>query len=448
MGRSRDWPRTATALATGMATGVAAMVGGALLVYMGDRVLAGAGFIMALALLSFAAGLWVGSPDGPAPGHRRMVGRWIFAIGALVLASFVATFWITSPLFQTSPLGPPVAVVFLLAEPMYAMGALLAAIEARRRGWFERPGHGSVRDGHRGAGVVLPGLVGAAAGLLVTAGWLIPMLPPGPVLLGTALLMTAAASVEMAAGGTAHAKEAGMADRVVVVTGVGRRGQLGYAVARAFVDRGARVLVTGRSPEVEERARELGGDVIAVVADIAAPAGAEAVIDAVRERWARLDVLVNVAGGLTVTKPLAETSDEEWRREVESNATTAFVMTRAALPMLREAGGSVVNFASPAGERAVAGLGAYSAGKAGVIALTRALAREEEGAGVRVNAVAPGLVDTEENREAMSGGTGTGWTGKRVVTREQVVAVVMFLAAEASSGVNGEVVGVAGGRVS
>lgn len=427
---------------------MAAMVGGALLVYMGERVLAGAGFIMALALLSFAAGLWVGSPDGPAPGHRRMVGRWIFAIGALVLASFVATFWITSPLFQTSPLGPPVAVVFLLAEPMYAMGALLAAIEARRRGWFERPGAGSVRDGRRGAGVVLPALVGAAAGLLVTAGWLIPMLPPGPVLLGTALLMAAAGSVEVAAGGTAHAKEAGMADRVVVVTGVGRRGQLGYAVARAFVDRGARVLVTGRSPEVEERARELGGDVIAVVADIAAPAGAEAVIDAVRERWARLDVLVNVAGGLTVTKPLAETSDEEWRREVESNATTAFVMTRAALPMLREAAGSVVNFASPAGERAVAGLGAYSAGKAGVIALTRALAREEEGAGLRVNAVAPGLVDTEENREAMSGGTGTGWAGKRVVTREQVVEVVLFLAGEASSGVNGEVVGVPGGRVS
>jgi meso-butanediol dehydrogenase / (S,S)-butanediol dehydrogenase / diacetyl reductase len=440
----RDWASLTGGLSAGIALGVAGMAGGALLLYMGERFLSSAGFLLAVGLVSVAAGLWVGAPEGRAPASRRMAGRWMLAIVALVLASFVSTLWLAIPAFQVSPLGPPVAVVFLLAEPLYALGTLLGALEARRRAraslWRVAAAPGGAGVG--GAGVAFPALLGAAVGVLVTANWLIPAFPPGPVLLGAALLLAAFGTVELTAG---HAKEEPMEDRVVVVTGVGGRGQLGYAVASAFVAEGARVLVTGRTAEVEARAGELGKGVVAVVADVADPAGAESVIAEVRARWSRLDVLVNLAGGLTVQKAVAETAPEEWQREHESNVGTVFALTRASLPLLRESRGVVVNFASPAGERAMARLGAYSAAKAGVIALTRALALEEGEHGVRVNAVAPGLVDTVENQAAMADGASR---SRPMVRREEVVAAVLFLASDAASGVNGEVLRVLGGRPS
>jgi NAD(P)-dependent dehydrogenase (short-subunit alcohol dehydrogenase family) len=442
-GRRWDWPRSAAALGAGVAAGFAAMAGGALLLYTGDRFLSSAGFLVALALVSLAAGVWVGAPDGPQPGHRRMLGRWVFVVVALVLASFVATFWLASPAFQTSPLGPPVAVVFLFAEPLYAVGALLAALESRRRGWLGARWYAVREDDGRAAGVAVPALVGAAVGVVVTASWLIPAFPPGPVLLGAALLAAVVGSLEMAAG---EAKEERMDERVVLVTGVGGRGQLGFAIARAFADRGARVAVTGRGEEVEGVAQELGGGV-AVVADLTRPEEVDRVVDAVRQRWARLDVLVNVAGGLRTMKPVAETSWDEWRDEADANVTTAFAMTRAALPLLRESGGAVVNFASPAGARAMAGLGAYSAAKAGVISLTRALALEEGRNGVRVNAVAPGLVDTESNLASAGGDGGAEGAAARMVSREDVASVVLFLASDAAAGVNGEVIQVLGRRL-
>jgi NAD(P)-dependent dehydrogenase (short-subunit alcohol dehydrogenase family) len=441
MNGRRDWPRVAAAVGVGVAIGVSGMAGGALLLYMGERFLSSAGFLLAVGLVSTAAGLFVGAPDGVPPGHRRMPGRWMFAIAALVLASFVSTVWLSNPDFQTSGFGPPVAVVLLLAGPLYALAALLAALEARRgaRGWaWER----LAPVGGRGTGVAVPALLGAAAGIVFTANWLIPILPPGPVLVGAAVILAGFGSLELAVG---DGKERAMEERVVVVTGVGGRGQIGYAVAQAFLERGSRVVVAGRSAEVEDRARELGDGVTSVVADLADPAGAEAVVAAVRERWGRMDVLINVAGGLTVTKRVSDTAPAEWHREMESNVGTVYAVTRASLPLLRESRGSVVNFASPAGERALAGLGAYSAAKAGVIALTRALALEEGEHGVRVNAVSPGLVDTDDNLESMGGASAP---ARPMVRRDEVVEAVVFLASEAASGVNGEVLRVLGGRLS
>lgn len=138
-------------------------------------------------------------------------------------------------------------------------------------------------------------------------------------------------------------------------------------------------------------------------------------------------------------KPLAETTPEEWEREVQRNARTAFLVSRAALPLLRASRGAIVNFASPAAIRAVANLGAYSAAKAGVAALTRAMAAEEAANGVRVNAVAPGMIDTEQNRAAVPDPDALKW-----VTREQIAEVVLFLASGAASGITGEVVAVVG----
>jgi len=232
-----------------------------------------------------------------------------------------------------------------------------------------------------------------------------------------------------------------MQGKVVLITGVGRRGQVGFALAEAFLAEGARLVVTSRSAEVEQAARELGerGEVLGVAADLTRPEDVETLMRAVRERYGRLDVVVNTAGGLRVVKPLAETTPEEWDDEVDRNARTAFLVSRAALPLLRESRGAIINFASPAGERAAARLCAYSAGKAGVIALTRALALEEKRYGVRVNAVAPGMIDTEDNRRSVEDPTKVKW-----VTREEVARVVLFLASEASSGISGETIRVMG----
>lgn len=421
----------------GVALGGSSFAAGALLLYGGDGFLTSAGFIAGVALASTGAGVWVGAPDGPAPGHRRVLGRWTFAIVALVIASFVATFWLRSPEIQAAEWAGPIVMVLLLAEPAYALGALAGALESRRRGAI-RAVPRERRSGGRDwpviggtSAVVVPILLGTGLGAALAGAWLIPAFPPGLVFLGLALLLTAAGSLEM--GLAAEPKGDSMAERVVVVTGAGDRGQVGYAVAEAFARQGARVVVTARGEGIGGVALELGDDVVGVPADLADPAGAEAVVEAARSRWGRLDVLVNVAGGLHVMKPVEETTPEEWERESRANARTAFLMSQAALPLLRQSRGAIINFASPAGLRAVKGMAAYSAAKAGVVALTRALALEERDAGVRVNAIAPGLVDTAQNRESADG-------GRAFVSRGAVVEAVVFLAG--ARGVSGEVLAV------
>ena len=114
-------------------------------------------------------------------------------------------------------------------------------------------------------------------------------------------------------------------------------------------------------------------------------------------------------------------------------------MTRAALPLLRASRGAIINFAAPAGLRAQARLGAYSAAKAAVVALTRALALEEKDAGVRANALAPGMIDTEQNRAAVADPHSVKW-----VSRDQIADVVLFLASDAASGITGETIHVLG----
>ena len=232
-----------------------------------------------------------------------------------------------------------------------------------------------------------------------------------------------------------------MNGKVAMVTGVGARGQVGYAIAQRLLRAGAHVIITGRGPVVEELAAELAaeGDVTAVIADLLSDDDVDRLVTSARDRYGRLDALINVAGGLSVIKPIAETSADEWWREIQRNAETTLRTCRAALPLLRESGGAIVNFASPAGLRAVGSLGAYSAAKAAVIALTRALALEEKKFGVRANAIAPGMIDTEQNRSQAADPE----TAK-YVTREEIAEVALFLASDAASGISAETIHVLG----
>ncbi len=404
------WRRSIAAAAAGLAVGAAGSAGVALLLYREQGMLVPAGFLTALALLSIGAGVWAG---GGATSAGR---RGLTAIIGFTAAAVIAFFWTTVTTLQTTRLGPPLAVVLLLAEPMFAGGALIASLGGR--------------------GTPMSALLGSGVGVLLATAVLIPHLPAPSVYILAALVVAVGM---LWVGGT---RSEAMSGQRVIITGVGGRGQVGYALAEAFLAEGARLVVTGHSAEVEAHARELAakGAVAGVVADLTLPADAERVVAAARERFGGVDVLVNAVGGLRVVRPLADTSVEEWDDEIDRNARTAFVMCAAALPLLRESRGAIVNFASPAGLDAGANVGAYSAGKAGVIAVTQALAKEEKANGVRVNAVAPGMIDTEQNRGEVEDPVAVDW-----VTREQIAALVLFLAGPASAGVTGEVVRALGG---
>lgn len=227
--------------------------------------------------------------------------------------------------------------------------------------------------------------------------------------------------------------------RVVVITGVGRRGQVGEAVARAFAEGGARVALVSRTPgESEARAVELRGtglDARAFVAELSDETQVSALADAVRAEYGgRVDALVHAAGGFAMSGPVGESDPAVWRRQIEINLTTAYLVTRAFVPPLRATRGGIVYFASAAAlpGAATAKMAAYAAAKSGVVALMHAVAQEERPNGVRANAVAPTAIRTADNVAAM---------GDHVayVERDDVAGAVLWLCSDEARGVTGQV---------
>lgn len=406
------------ALAIGIALGASMLIGSTMLLYIAPRFLRTAGFLIALILGSTALGVWSG-----ASGPVRFGRRWVFLLFALVSGGIYATLWTTQPYLRTLGIGGVLGVFFLLAQPAYAVGVLLAGLG--------------------GAATAVWALLGCAAGMVITPTLLIPRYDGDVIFLVMAgQLLVARIWHQLALGSTSSDAGAPMNGRTILITGVGDAGQLGYAIAQTFAEAGARVVVVGHSEKIVEVAARLaegGRQVLGLHADLTDAEQVNALFNTVREQAGRLHGVVNAAGGLRVIRPLAETEPDEWRREIERNSDTTFLVSRAALPLLRETRGCIVNFTSPAGERAIAGIGAYSAAKAAVIAVTRAMAIEEKQHGVRVNAIAPGMVDTEQNRNAVEDPTTVKW-----VTREQIAQVVLFLCSDAASGVTGETVHVLG----
>jgi NAD(P)-dependent dehydrogenase (short-subunit alcohol dehydrogenase family) len=152
----------------------------------------------------------------------------------------------------------------------------------------------------------------------------------------------------------------------------------------------------------------------------------------------RIDILVNLAGGLTRYKPAVEHTLEDWNNEMNNNLLAAFLCARAVFPRLRDAGGgTIINFARAGSPQA--NMVAYNCAKAGVEAMTRTLALEGRDHAIRVNAVAPGLVDTGSNIEAMKPKDLKKWAKK-----EDIARVVVFLASDASAGITGQTLQVTG----
>ncbi len=227
--------------------------------------------------------------------------------------------------------------------------------------------------------------------------------------------------------------------RTVVLTGVGREGQVGEVVAQAFASEGATLTLVDRTAEqVSARAdalRSAGHSVFAEACDLTDPDQVGALARRISDRHAgRLDALVNIAGGFAMSGPVADSDLTVWRRQFDINLTTAYLATRAFLPMLRAARGAIVYFAAAAalpGEK-IAGMSAYIAAKSGIIVLTRAVAQEERDNGVRANAIAPTAVRTAANLDSMSATI-------RYVEREEVARTALFLCSADASAVTGQI---------
>jgi len=189
--------------------------------------------------------------------------------------------------------------------------------------------------------------------------------------------------------------------KVVLVTGVGRAGQIGNAVALAFGRAGARIVACDQNAAgVTERVREfaaLGVDARPCAGDLTHPDIAALAVETALRHFGRLDVVVNVAGGLTTYGPIEQLTVNDVDREVAINLKTTVLVSQAAIPALTRTGGCIVNFASIAVLEPQSPMAVYSAAKAAVAGFTRSLALELADRKVRVNAVAPGMARTGDN---------------------------------------------------
>lgn len=235
-----------------------------------------------------------------------------------------------------------------------------------------------------------------------------------------------------------------LARKVALITGVAREGQVGEAVARAFGAAGAALVIVDKDAAgVQARGLELereGVTVRATSGDLTKPEPARAAVELARRELGGLDIVVNVAGGLTTYGPFHEITPDALERELAINLKTVWHMCQAALPaLIARGGGAIVNFASIAWVRPAEHLAAYAAAKAAVGGLSQALAREFRGHAIRVNALAPSAVRTGTNVAQMGASPDTPF-----VEMDDLVRVVRFLASDDARGISGQVVPVTG----
>jgi len=237
--------------------------------------------------------------------------------------------------------------------------------------------------------------------------------------------------------------------RVAIITGAARG--LGRAVAARLHERGASVAVNVRDEKrATDVARAIGDEVLAVPGDIAAAGIPEAVVGKTIDRFGRVDILINNAA-LPLTTRFEQISAAEWRQAIEVNLTAPFLLTQAVLPaMKRQQYGRIVNISSTAG-RMVSTLGGahYTSSKTGLLGLTRAAAKELGKYGITVNAVCPGMIDTELTRESASDDVLERLAGSypvpRLGTALEVADLICFAASERAGYITGASLDINGG---
>lgn len=268
--------------------------------------------------------------------------------------------------------------------------------------------------------------------------------------------------------------------RVVLVTGSGKRSGIGYAIARKFASCGSHVIIsdlgdvedaenplkTGTTAEMDEIAgslqEEFGIKALAVQMDVVDNGSIKRAIEKIGERFEAVDVLCNNAGASFGVPNAVHTYDEAaWMKTIDVNLHSVFKVSRAILPLMMTRGGSIINVSSRAGKVPPLFNGAYAVAKAGVIMLTKVMAKELAGNGIRINAICPGQIDTDLEKwrfglEAQFLGTTPEHQEaemcktiplNRLGSPEEVAKLVVYLASGEASYLTGQAINVTGGQL-
>lgn len=227
--------------------------------------------------------------------------------------------------------------------------------------------------------------------------------------------------------------------KIVALTG--GFGSLGLTAARVLAERGARLALIGhgKAPGAQALPSQLAGALQIGGVDLREPAATQQAIDSIAQQLGGLDALVNVAGGFR-WETIADGSADTWDLMFQMNVKTTLNASKSAIPhLVASQGGRIVNISAGAAIKAAAGMGAYSASKAGVSRLTEALAEELKDKGVTVNAILPSIIDTPQNRADMPDADFSRW-----VKGEEIGAVIAFLLSEDAQAITGASIPVVG----
>ena len=235
-------------------------------------------------------------------------------------------------------------------------------------------------------------------------------------------------------------------NRIAIVTGASKG--IGRATALAFGREGANVVATARTTEaieaVVDQIRRIGPEALAVTADLGVETDIGRIADETLTRFGRVDILVNNAAIIHPLIDLVDLDANLWRQVIDVNLTGAALLTKAVVPsMIANRSGKIINISSIGGRKGGRGRSAYRVTKAGLISLTESLAAEVKAHGIDVNCICPGGVDTEGFREAF-GGRGRAENPKLILP-DEIAAVAVFLASDASSAITGTAIDAFGG---
>jgi len=243
----------------------------------------------------------------------------------------------------------------------------------------------------------------------------------------------------------------GLKDKVVVITGSSRG--IGYAIARAFASEGSKVVITSTKKEVAESiakslSDEFSIDALGLKQNVSSSESSKSVVDSVIEKYSCIDVLVNNAG-ITNDMLVIQMTDNDWSSVIDTNLSGAFYTTRECIKyMLKRRSGKVINISSIVGKNGNAAQVNYAASKAGLIGMTKAMAKEFAGRSINVNAIAPGFIETDMTNalpENVVNKIKEATPLKRFGNGKNVADATLFLASHLSDYITGEVIAVDGG---